>query len=73
MKIIKLDIGEKTTNQGATEAGKLTAAEFNKVVSCVNSLVDNANNVMFCTQAEYNALVSAGQINDNVVYNVYDE
>lgn len=73
MKIIKLDIGEKTTNQGATEAGKLTAAEFNKVVSCVNDLVDNVNSTTFCTQAEYNALVSAGLVNDNVVYNIYDE
>ncbi len=73
MSIARLDIGEKTSNQGATASGKLTAAEFNELVSRVQDLIDNANRIVYCTQDEYNALVDAGTVDDNTTYNVYSE
>ena len=73
MSIERLTIGEKTTNQGATSGGRLTATEFNELVARVNDLIDNANAVVYCTQEEYDALVAAGTVDDNVTYNIYDE
>ncbi len=59
MSITRLDIGEKTTNQGATPSGKLTAAEFNELVARINELIDYTNNSSFCTQEEYEELVNS--------------
>lgn len=71
--IEKLTIEEKTQNQGATSAGKLTALEFNQVKDKVNELVTDANKTVYCTQEEYDALVSAGTVESDVEYNIYDE
>lgn len=77
MSIARLDIGEKTSNQGATANGRLTAIEFNELVTCVNSLVDNANDnagkTVYCTQEEYDALIAAGTIDDNTEYNILED
>lgn len=73
MSIARLTIGEKTSNQGATANGKLTAVEFNELVTRVNDLIDNANKTVYCTQDEYNALLEAGSIDDTTVYNIYSE
>ena len=40
MSIAKLTIGEKTSNQGATAGGRLSAAEFNELAARVNELID---------------------------------
>lgn len=72
MSIARLDIGEKTSNQGATANGKLTAAEFNELVARVNDLINNANKVVYCSQDEYNALVDAGAVDDTTTYNIYE-
>lgn len=71
--IEKLTIEEKTSNQGVTSAGKLTALEFNNTKDKINELVDNANKTVYCTQDEYDALVSEGTVESDVEYNIYDE
>lgn len=73
MSIAKLDIGEKTSNQGATAAGRLSADEFNELLSRVNDLIDNANKVVYCTQDEYSTLVANGEIDESTIYNIYEE
>ena len=73
MSIARLTIGEKTSNQGATANGKLTAVEFNELVTRVNDLIDNVNKTVYCTQDEYNTLLEAGSIDDTTVYNIYSE
>ena len=73
MSIAKLTIGEKTSNQGATAGGRLSAAEFNELAARVNELVDNANRTVYCTQDEDDALLNAGEIQEDVEYNIYEE
>lgn len=43
MSIEKLNIGEKTSNQGLTDSGRLSATEFNSLTAKINELVVNAN------------------------------
>lgn len=73
MSINKLQIGEKTPNQGVNASGKLTAAEFNALVAKVNEMIETMNNTVYISQDEYDALVNAGQINPIVEYNIFEE
>lgn len=73
MAIEKLTIGTKTENQGVNSSGKLTAAEFNQLVSRVNEMIDTLNATVYITQEEYDALVENDQIKDNVEYNIFEE
>ncbi len=73
MAIEKLTIGIKTENQGVNSSGKLTAAEFNQLVSRVNEMIDTLNATVYITQEEYDALVENDQIKDNVEYNIFEE
>lgn len=73
MAIEKLTIGIKTENQGVNSSGKLTAAEFNQLVSRVNEMIDTLNETVYITQEEYDALVENDQIKDNVEYNIFEE
>lgn len=73
MAIEKLTIGIKTENQGVNSSGKLTAAEFNQLVSRVNEMIDTLNATVYITQEEYGALVENDQIKDNVEYNIFEE
>ncbi len=78
-----LNIEDKTNNQGVSSAGKLTAAEFNSTRDKINELVDSANEVndyideanktVYLTQDEYDALIDAGTVQDDVEYNIYEE
>ena len=71
--IEKLNIGEKTQNQGVNAAGKLTAEEFNELTAKVNELITHANKSVYVSQEEYDELVSSGNIQDDVEYNIYEE
>lgn len=71
--IENLNIGEKTQNQGVNAAGKLTAEEFNSLVSKVKELISHANKTIYLSQEQYDALVEGGEIQNDVEYNVYEE
>lgn len=71
--IEKLNIGEKTQNQGVNAAGKLTAEEFNALTAKVNELINHANKSVYVSQEEYDELVLSGDIQDDVEYNIYEE
>lgn len=73
MSIQKLGIGEKTSNQGINEYGKLTAAEFNDLVAKVNEMIEALNNTVYLTQEEYEVLAASGNIQPNVEYNIFEE
>lgn len=73
MAIDKLTIGTKTANQGVNASGKLTAAEFNQLISKVNEMVESLNSTVYISQDEYDALLEAGQIIDTVEYNIFEE
>lgn len=73
MAIDKLTIGTKTANQGVNASGKLTAVEFNQLVTKVNEMIDTLNSTVYITQAEYDALVENDQIIDTVEYNIFEE
>lgn len=73
MAIQKLQVGIKTQNQGVNASGKLTATEFNQLTGKVNEMIEALNNKVYITQAEYDALANAGNINPNVEYNIYEE
>lgn len=73
MAIDKLTIGTKTTNQGVNASGKLTAAEFNQLISKVNEMIESLNSTVYITQDEYDALLQSGQIIDTVEYNIFEE
>ena len=73
MAIDKLTIGTKTANQGVNANGKLTAVEFNQLISKVNEMIDSLNCRVYVSQEEYDALVANNQIIGNVEYNVYEE
>lgn len=73
MCIIGLTIGNKVTNNGSSNEGRLTSDEFNELVAKVNELVDNANKKIYCTQDEYDELLSNGLLQNDVEYNIYEE
>lgn len=73
MAIDKLTIGTKTANQGVSASGKLTAAEFNQLISKVNEMIESLNSTVYITQDEYDALLQSGQIIDTVEYNIFEE
>lgn len=73
MAIDKLTIGAKTANQGVNASGKLTAAEFNQLISKVNEMIESLNSTVYITQDEYDALLQSGQIIDTVEYNIFEE
>lgn len=73
MAIEKLTIGTKTANQGVNASGKLTAAEFNKLVEKVNEMIASVNSTVYITQEEYDALSENNQIIDTVEYNIFEE
>lgn len=73
MAIDKLTIGTKTANQGVNSSGKLTAAEFNQLISKVNEMIESLNSTVYITQDEYDALLQSGQIIDTVEYNIFEE
>ena len=62
MGIAKLTIGEKTANQGATSAGKLTASEFNELINRVKDLI-NATNSVVDTDIKWANVKFGGMIN----------
>lgn len=72
-----LNIEEKTNSAASPGASgtahKLTALEFNQLVAKVNELVAQANKTMYLTQDEYDALVEADNIIDDVEYNIVEE
>lgn len=72
MAIDKLTIGTKTANQGVNASGKLTAAEFNQLISKVNEMIESLNSTVYITQDEYDALLQSGQIIDTVEYNIFE-
>ena len=53
MAIEKLNIGTKTANQGVNASGKLTAVEFNQLVTRVNEMIEVMNSKVYITQDEY--------------------
>lgn len=73
MSVEKLNIGEKTANQGVNASGKLTAVEFNQLISKVNEMIETMNKKAYVTQDEYDALVSSNQVVEDVEYNIYEE
>lgn len=73
MSINKLNIEVKTTNQGTSSAGKLTALEFNALVSKVNEMITTMNKTVYITQDEYDALVESNSLVDDVEYNIFEE
>ena len=73
MAIDKLTIGTKTANHGVNASGKLTAAEFNQLISKVNEMIESLNSTVYITQDEYDALLQSGQIIDTVEYNIFEE
>ena len=73
MAIYKLTIWTKTANQGVNASGKLTAAEFNQLISKVNEMIESLNSTVYITQDEYDALLQSGQIIDTVEYNIFEE
>lgn len=73
MAIDKLTIGTKTANQGVNASGKLTAAEFNQLISKVNEMIESLNSTVYITQDEYDVLLQSGQIIDTVEYNIFEE
>lgn len=73
MAINRLTIGTKTANQGVNASGKLTAVEFNELVTRVNEMIDALNSTVYITQEEYDALLANDAILDNVEYNIYEE
>lgn len=73
MAINRLTIGTKTANQGVNASGKLTAVEFNELVTRVNEMIDTLNSTVYITQEEYDALLANDAVKDNVEYNIYEE
>ena len=73
MAIDKLTIGTKTANQVVNASGKLTAAEFNQLISKVNEMIESLNSTVYITQDEYDALLQSGQIIDTAEYNIFEE
>ena len=52
------------------------ANEANEIKQVVNDLVDAVEDVtpqVFLTQQAYDALVSAGTVDPNTIYNIYEE
>lgn len=73
MAIQELNIGTKTANQGVNASGKLTAVEFNQLITKVNEMIAHCNKKVYVTQDEYDSLVASNQIINDVEYNIYDE
>lgn len=70
MAISKLNIGNKTANQGINDRGRLTAPEFNKLVDTVNEVVESCNDT--ADTLSINAIVafdgSVGDVSDDTTY-----
>ena len=64
------DIETKVNNDGATPQGRLTASDFNVVVSAVQNL-DKRNIVL--TQEEYETLEQSGMIDDSKIYMITED
>lgn len=73
MAIEKLNIGTKTANQGVNASGKLTAVEFNQLVSRVNEMIDTLNSKVYISQDEYQELLDKEAIVEGVEYNIFEE
>lgn len=73
MEIEKLLIGSKTANQGVNASGKLSALEFNALVTKVNEMIEKLNSTVYITQEEYDTLLENGSIQEDVEYNVYEK
>ena len=52
---------------------QLTAEEFNTIVAALKDVDAKKLKQVFLTQAQYDALVSSGQIEQNTLYNIYEE
>lgn len=73
MAIAKLNIGTKTANQGVNASGKLTAVEFNQLVTRVNEMIAVMNSKVYITQDEYQQLLDNNAIVEGVEYNIFEE
>lgn len=73
MAIEKLNIGTKTANQGVNASGKLTAVEFNQLVTRVNEMIEVMNSKVYITQDEYQQLLDNQAIVEGVEYNIFEE
>lgn len=73
MAIEKLNIGTKTANQGVNASGKLTAVEFNQLVTRVNEMIEVMNSKVYITQDEYQHLLDNQAIVEGVEYNIFEE
>lgn len=73
MAIEKLNIGTKTANQGVNASGKLTAVEFNQLVTRVNEMIEAMNSKVYITQDEYQQLLDNQAVVEGVEYNIFEE
>lgn len=73
MAIEKLNIGTKTANQGVNASGKLTAVEFNQLVTRVNEMIEVMNSKVYITQDEYQQLLDNQAVVEGVEYNIFEE
>ena len=73
MAIEKLNIGTKTANQGVNASGKLTAVEFNQLVTRVNEMIEAMNSKVLITQDEYQQLLDNQAVVEGVEYNIFEE
>ena len=73
MGIEKLNIGTKTANQGVNASGKLTAVEFNQLVTRVNEMIEAMNSKVYITQDEYQQLLDNQAVVEGVEYNIFEE
>ena len=73
MAIEKLNIGTKTANQGGNASGKLTAVEFNQLVTRVNEMIEAMNSKVYITQDEYQQLLDNQAVVEGVEYNIFEE
>lgn len=60
----------KVENGGVNAAGKLTASEFNKLVTAV---IELQSKDVWLSETEYDILVQGGEVDPDKVYHVYED
>lgn len=69
----KLNFNDKTENNGASDRGRLTAAEFNSVVNAVNDHTEQLDGLSFSVQQNADAFENLATKNSSTLYIVLED
>jgi len=69
----KLNFNDKTENNGASDRGRLTAAEFNQVVNAVNDHTDQLGGLSLSVQENADAYENLATKDVSTIYLILED